>query len=459
METGKMDKEQKSLMVQKVDKTLLNAIYFCRDANKLFDLARHYGRFHWFNLTDTWSNIDLENYIYDLIAPKLPAFLPAESRSTITHVLSEGYDTGGHTPLCTGLIKAQKEHGDDVELIITRSATQSVINELRNARVPIKSTPATGVAQMLQLAQAFMQSKAVVLHINPDDIIACLATMIAERAGIQCYFVNHANIHFSYGPSQCSAVLEITASSWLSSQKYRQPKAQSFLGIPASNIDVEALRKSEIPEIGLNDPYFISVGTPLKYRFGSSNVFLEFIEFLCGKMKQKLMLIGTGDHPALANLSADARENLIAKGIVPRQQTLALMANAKAYIDSFPECDGTSVVNAMKLGLPIFGFRQSEGMYGEDFLAESFDQLCQKIKDFSSQGYDPELLETRRNFIATELSIQACCNRLNKTIDGEMCPVPYDFDPDKIDLDYYHKKWVETDDLFIPPVVQINKPS
>ncbi|WP_417811904.1 hypothetical protein [Thalassospira alkalitolerans] len=454
-----MDKEQKSLLVQKIDETLLNAIYSCRDANKLFDLARHYGCFHWFNLTDHWSHPDLENHIFNLIESRLPHFTPSENRTTVTHVLSEGYDTGGHTPLCVNLVKEQKAHNDDVELIITRSATQNIIDDLRKAQVPIKSSPATGVAQMLQLAQAFMQSKAVILHINPDDIITCLAVMIAERQGIPCYFVNHANIHFAYGPSQCSAILEITASSWLSSQQYRHPKSQSFLGIPASDLDIEALQKYGKADIVIDSPYFISVGTPLKYRFGSSNDFLEFIEFLCGKMKQKLLLIGPGDHAALASLSADARENLIAKGPIPREQTLALMANAKAYIDSFPECGGTSVVNAMRIGLPVFGFRQSEGMYGEDFLAESFDQLCQKIKDFLSKGYDQDIIKTRRNFIKTELSIQACCDRLNKTIEGQMCPIPYEFDPNKIDLDYYHKKWLETDDLYIPPAIKINKSS
>jgi hypothetical protein len=456
MKTGKMNKEKKSLLIDQIDKTLLDAIYSCRDTNKLFDLARHYGRFHWLNLTDRWSHIELENYIFKFIGSQIPDFKPAENRTTITHVLSEGYDTGGHTPLCINLIKEQKIRGDDVELIITRSATPSIITDLRTSDVPIKSSPATGAAQLLQLAQAFMRSKAVVLHIHPDDIIACLAVMISERAGIQCYFVNHANIHFSYGPSQCRSVLEITASSWLSSQKYRQPKAQSFLGIPATDIDIEALRKSEISNTSLEEPYFISVGTPLKYRFGSSNVFLEFIEFLCGRLKQKLILIGPGNHPALTTLSADARKNLIAKGVTPRQQTLALMANSKAYIDSFPECGGTSIVNAMKLGLPVFGFRQSEGMYGEDFLAESFDLLCQKVEEFLAHGYDQDIIETRKTFIDTEMSIPACCDRLLKTISGEMQPVPYDFNPIKIDLDYYHNKWLESDDLFVPPVIQIN---
>lgn len=452
-----MDKEQKSLMVQKVDEMLLNAIHSCRNANKLFDLARHYGRFHWFNLTDRWSHNDLENYIFNLIEPRLPQFTPAKNRTIVTHVLSEGYDTGGHTPLCVNLIKEQKAHGDDVELIITRSATQSIIDELRNAQVPIKSTPATGVAQMLQLAKAFMQSKAVVLHINPDDITACLAVMIAERSGIPCYFVNHANIHFAYGPSQCSAILEITASSWLSSQKYRHPKAQSFLGIPASDLDIEALRKTGTSEIDIDAPYFISVGTPLKYRFGSSNDFLEFIEFLCGKKKQKLLLIGPGDHAALINLSPDARNNLIVKGMVARDQTLALMANAKAYIDSFPEGGGTSVVNAMKLGLPIFGYRISEGMYGDDFLSASMADLQEKVSDFLTNGPDKTVLAERTSFIRSKMSISACRDRLLATINGERIPVPYDYDTGNMDLTFHHQKWKENTDLFIPPIINLNK--
>lgn len=450
-----MNNEQKSQLISQIDGALRQAIQSCRDANKLFNLARHYAQFHWLNLTECWEKADLENYIFKLIEPRLPAFTAQESRTKITHVISEAYDTGGHTPLCVNLVKEQKSRGDDVELIITRKATDTVIKNLQNANVPIKTYPDNGVSQMLALAKCFLQSKAVVLHINPDDIVVCLAVMIAERHGVPCYFVNHANIHFSYAPSQCTGILEITAASWLSSQKYRHPKSQSFLGIPASKTETNTLWQGRIEETGITGPYFISVGTPLKYRLGNSNDFPEFIEFLCGKMGQKLLMIGPGDHQKFAELSPDARKNLVVLGQVERDRTLALMAGAKAYIDSFPEGGGTSVVNAMKLGLPIFGCRISEGMYGDDFLSTSLPDLFARVSDFLTNGADQDLLDTRANFIKTQMSVSACVDRLLQTIDGKKIAVPYSYDTANMDLTFHHSRWLENHDLYIPPIINM----
>jgi hypothetical protein len=452
-----MNKLKKNNTVKQIDLTFLKAIIECNDPDKMLYLARYYGQFHWVNITDRWSAIPVEEHTYKLIAPMLSDIKCSDNRTSITHVISEGYDHGGHTPICVNLIKAQKQQGDAPQLYVTRHITQKIANELQQADVPIIQDSSKNVAQIRSLTETLLNSKAVVLHIHPDDIVACVAAMHAERCGIPCYFVNHANIHFSYGPSQCTAILEITGSSMLASQKYRSPKAQSFLGVPTSPQPVpeKDLTKADTT----NSSYFISVGTHNKYQFDKTDVFLNFIEFLCGTLDQKLKLVGPPNGPHFAKLSAKARSNLEVPGILDRTETLELVANSLAYIDSFPECGGTSVVNAMKIGLPIFGFRQSEGMYGEDFLADSFDGLCENIKDFLENGYDREILETRRNFIKNELSIQACLKRLNKTIEGQMCPIPYEFDPDKIDLDYYHKKWLDTDDLYIPPAIKINQPS
>jgi hypothetical protein len=450
-----MINEKKIELYKHIDLVFLQGMQECPDPNQLLELCRFYGQFHSLNLTDRWSNIPVENHVYKVMAPHLADLQTEGTPTRTTHVISEGYDCGGHTPICVNLLKTQKNRGDDVQLFVTRAITKNNFNELTAADIPLLRSPSQGVALLRSVTHTLLNSKAVILHIHPEDIISCIAAMHAERAGIPCYFINHANIRFSYGPAHCTALMEIMGSSWLASEKYRHPRALSFFGVPASPLPIppKDLEKPQDRE----DGYFISVGTENKFQFDKSDLFLNFIEFLCGELNQKLVLVGPKEHPKFAKLSDQARSNLSTLGMCTPNETLEHVAGSIAYIDSFPECGGTSVVNAMKIGLPLFGFRQHEGMYGEDFLSDSFDGLCNDIRDFLKNGYDSDRIKERRDFMNNEMSIEACLARLDKTMAGEMCPIPYDFDARKIDLNYHHKIWNETDDLFVPSVIKLNK--
>lgn len=450
-----MINEKKIQLCKHIDQVFLQGMLDCPDPNQLLQLCRFYGQFHSLNMTDRWSNIPVENHVYKVMEPYLADLQSVGTPTKITHVISEGYDFGGHTPICVNLLKAQKKRGEDVQLFVTRSITKNTYDDLNTTGIPLLRSAAEGVALLRDVTQTLLNSKAVVLHIHPEDIISCIAAMHAERTGIPCYFINHANIRFSYGPAQCTALMEITGSSWLASEKYRQPRALSFFGVPSSPLSI--LPKDLDASQNLEDGYFISVGSDNKFQFNTNDLFLNFIEFLCGELNQKLVLVGPKEHPKFANLSDQARSNLSAFGVLEHEETLKHVAGSIAYIDSFPECGGTSVVNAMKIGLPLFGFRQCEGMYGEDFLSESFDGLCKDIRDFLKNGYDTDLIKVRRDFMNNKMSIEACLARLDKTMAGEMCPIPYEFDASKIDLEYHHKIWNETDDLFVPPVIKLNK--
>tara|TARA_B100000123_G_scaffold271783_1_gene252481 strand:- start:300 stop:1661 length:1362 start_codon:yes stop_codon:yes gene_type:complete len=449
--------DQKHLLIKKIDATLMQAMLESINIPQLLKIAQQYGHFHWFNLTDRWENKAVENHIFKLVLPHLENLTRAKNPTKVTHVMSEGHNTGGHTPLCLNIVKEQKSRGREVEIFITKRATQKVIEEIKQSGITLKSFPDDGLPKLLELSKQFLQSKAIVLHINPNDIIATLAAMLAERNGIPCFFVNHANIHFSYGPAQCSAVLEITAASWLSTAKYRTPKSQSFLGIPAATVDRTTLTALNLGDLKPDHPYFVSVGTKNKYRLNSDTQFIDFVEFLCGQKKQKLLIVGPGDAPSFQTLSEAARKNLTVLGPTERQTTLALMANAIAYIDSFPEGGGSSVVNAMSLGLPIFGHRISEGMYGDEFLSPSMEDLFERVSHFIENGPDTAVVQERSDFIHEHMSIQACVDRLESTIDGENCPIPFDYSKFDMDLDFHHRAWLQTDNLIVPPIIKINQ--
>jgi hypothetical protein len=447
--------ENKQQLVSKIDGVILQAISNSSDITQVLNLAEHYGKFHWLNMTDRWACPELERHIFHMVEPIIGDLAVPSERTRTLHVLSEGYDTGGHTPLCVNLIKEQKRRKEDVVLSITRQATKKIIDDVSKSCIPIIHPEGTGIERLKSICNIFLSSKYVILHIHPDDILSALAAMIAERNGVRCYFVNHADIHFCYGPSSCSSILELTWTGWLASQKYRSPKRQSFLGIPSSTFNVEELKAvpdSTIPQF----PYFISVGGAQKYQLQQSTMFTDFVEYLCGNKNQKLVLVGPSDRTPFTNLTERAQNNISLLGLQDRIQTLRLMAASRAYIDSFPLGGGITVTDAIKMGLPVFGAKPTVGMYGDEYISENTRDLKNAIDLYLEAGIPDTSLKERAQFVDDHLSIGACTDRLERTIAGESLEIPYPCDTDSIDVTYYQKRWLEHDKIYIPPFIKIN---
>ena len=444
----------KEQLAIKIDGVLLQAIEKSEDLNQLFNLAEHYGKFHWLNTTSRWACPEVERHVFHKVSSAITTNGKTVTKGAITHVLSEGYDVGGHTPLCVNLAKEQAQRGEHVQLAITRNVTPNVASDIKQSGIATHICSGSHLEKLNSLANLFLQSKAVVLHIHPDDIVACCAAIFAEREGIPCLFVNHADIHFSYGPSQCSTVLEISAGSWLSTQAFRHPKSQSFLGIPCTDLNVS----NEPTEDKVTGNYFITVGGAHKYHLDNSTIFVDFVEELCGKLDEKLKIIGVGNATPFSKLSDKAKRNLEILGTQTRDATIRQMRNAKAYIDSFPEGGGTSVTNAMLLCLPIFGCKAKGGMFGDDYLSASTTELIDRIQHFRKDGPNIKKLQERAEFIRKTFSLKTCADRLESTIAGGRLQVPFDFQADEIDLTFYQKQWLSSERFYVPPFIKINSP-
>ncbi|HCK18550.1 MAG TPA: hypothetical protein DHW36_08545 [Thalassospira sp.] len=444
----------KEQLVAKIDGALLQAIEKSTDINQLINLAEHYGKFHWLNTTNRWACPQVERHVFNKVSSQIATNATPSNKSAVTHVLSEGYDVGGHTPLCINLAKEQAQRGENVQLAITRNVTSNVASDIKQSGISTHVCSGSHIEKINRLTNLFLQSKAVVLHIHPDDIVACCAAMFAEQAGIPCLFVNHADIHFSYGPSQCSTVLEISAGSWLSTQAFRHPKSQSFLGIPCADLNVSN-EPAENKDAG---NYFITVGGAHKYHLDNSTIFVDFVEELCGKLGEKLKIIGVGNATPFSKLSDKAKSNLELLGTQSRDATILQMKHAKAYIDSFPEGGGTSVTNAMLLCLPTFGCKAKGGMFGDDYLSDTPDELIVQIQHLTKDGPDTTKLQERAEFIRQTFSLKACADRLDAAITGAHVPVPFDFQAEEIDLTFYQKQWLSSERLYVPPFIKINAP-
>ena len=137
--------DNKQQLVSKIDGVILQAISNSQDIAQVLNLAEHYGKFHWLNTTDRWACPELERHIFQMVEPFIGELIVPSERTRTLHVLSEGYDTGGDTPLCVNILKEQKRRNEDVAIAITRQATKKVIDDLSNHSIPIVRAAHTGL--------------------------------------------------------------------------------------------------------------------------------------------------------------------------------------------------------------------------------------------------------------------------------------------------------------------------
>ena len=125
----------KEQLAIKIDGVLLQAIEKSEDLNQLFNLAEHYGKFHWLNTTSRWACPEVERHVFHKVSSAITTNGKTVTKGAITHVLSEGYDVGGHTPLCVNLAKEQAQRGEHVQLVITRNVTPNVASDIKQSGI------------------------------------------------------------------------------------------------------------------------------------------------------------------------------------------------------------------------------------------------------------------------------------------------------------------------------------
>ncbi|MCZ8514435.1 glycosyltransferase [Paenibacillus filicis] len=312
----------------------------------------------------------------------------------VLHILTQAYDTGGHTRLAWRWIERDTERKPVVVLThqhnlpIPQPLTESV-----KARGGVIHKFHVNASTLMQHAQMLYDIAAeadyVVCHIHPWDVIPVLA--FGNSGEIPIIFVNHADHMFFIGASSCNVVVNLRKSAELFCIERRGiEKMQSkILPIPLDGLSrqyspQEAKKKLGLPE---QEILLLSVAAGHKY---SPVAKIHFIETLLPLMikhpNTRLLIIGTRSIDRLQD--AQALTNGRIQVIDLRPDVSLYRQAADIYLDSFPFCSNTSLLESASYGIPVISYAPAifngAVLYGDHPSIENHMFLATNIEEYKN---------------------------------------------------------------------------
>jgi len=344
--------------IKKNIKNAIQEIYtLANDTKNIEDqlnMYQFYASSCWHNYTETFSHKEFEEKLITISENIID--IPINNSfddNHVLHVMTEAYEVGGHTRVVENWIKSADENQsiliNNKNLAIPTFLEYAVSS--KNGNIIINEAK-TFLEKANFLATIASKYKYIVLHHHPHDILPLLAfgTSLFIRP---VFFYNHADHIWGCGYSVCSLVMEIQMQGITHSVKYRGiPKEKTkFIGIP---LDLEL----NIQSNDLNEKIIITMANAYKFKSIVGLNFQNFIDSILSKdINIKYYIIGvSSDDPDWITLRKKYSNQLFLLGELVKDKVLPILSTATLYVDSFPIGSGTSMIEAMRLGIPSIAY-------------------------------------------------------------------------------------------------------
>ena len=415
------------------------------DLENALGLAKLYGNLVWNNHVHIYSATEIEDCLFQKLSNSkvFPKNQKLEKNGKILHVLSECYPSGGHTRVVEKLLSEDKIISLQ-DVVIVGICSKEILKKMRSSGATISFVKPRGTSAIVELASLMSNYSSVLLHINPDDIVATLAARAAHGAGTKIGLYNHADHCFTYGFSAAEIVFEVSIFGREVSKKYRPAYKWSFAGIPLNNPLTLGIDVAESIDKEVAEEYFLSSGPNYKYDFREGGAFACILESLIPELNKKCIVIGPGV------LSSDASTKL--KQFVRNGQLLILPAvkhsvyiqyliNCSFYLDSSPVTGGSAFPEAALFGKPCLGLTNAIMGYSpvDSIRSRTTEELVQKALT----------LNKKNTYLQVKLmrEVHMGCNVLDRIQaglnNGRCFLIPYDVDSEKLNVDFMTLKWAE----------------
>lgn len=284
---------------------------------------------------------------------------------TFLHVMTQGYETGGHTRVVERWIEnspANQQH--DVVFIVTSPA--SVVTRMmqstaeKNGAVHELNQKQSDCDKALELRRLASRYAYVILHVHMDDVVPLIAFGTTEFTRPIIFF-NHADHRFWLGCSIADAVAELREWGINISKTRRGINVPSLvLGIPITyRSNTQTVSKTEKRQaLGIPEKARVvtTVGGWHKYKPLFHLDFLKIAESLLQK-DASIHIIAIGPSyqhlPEWSKLEKQYGERFRVLGPLPPVQMFDYLRCSDLSLDSFPMSGGTALIDAITAGCPV----------------------------------------------------------------------------------------------------------
>ncbi|MEM0135475.1 MAG: hypothetical protein QXU18_09700 [Thermoplasmatales archaeon] len=323
--------------------------------------AHFAARNAWFNHPGLFFSDSLEKLLgsMSLIESNkitLPlSFTKRDSRSRILHIVSEMYDTGGHTRALLRWIENTRNFHNN-SIVITRQVIppKYVRDELSSLGVNYISLLGNGsnVLYRAGILRKLTEECAdyVILHTHPDDVVPILAYSKMETTPVLLF--NHADHVFWLGSSISDSILNIRDSALQLSVTRRGHNTNLILPIPLSIKNSDPVPNAK-EKLGIKEKKVIlTIASDYKFSpMDSYNYALFFSKFLEKRNDTILVIVGGQPNGNLKILKSAFPSKVLLVSPTPFIDIYKLAADV--YLDSFPLASLTSCLDAAMNNLPV----------------------------------------------------------------------------------------------------------
>jgi len=283
------------------------------------------------------------------------------------HVITESYDTGGHSSFVARWIDNTLESA--VHSVITTAQNNELPATLQNAVAKsggwycsLTELSANLVEQALLLRLlARNWADAIVLLIHPFDPIPLVAFGI--EGGPPIILCNHADHAFWLGSGIADVTVDYHSSATKLNQERRGIKNAKLLPIPLAKSSPISHSTKLRESLGFSnqDVVLLTVGRAEKfYPFGGYDFLEVMVRFLNKHPNAKLVAAGPKPRGKWEDASVRVDGRIQALGTVERQELEKYYTIADVYVASFPCGSGTALLEAAMHNLPIVGLHLRE---------------------------------------------------------------------------------------------------
>ncbi len=340
-----------------------NAVERCDDPPRLLELSEFLGNYQWNCHGGSFAMASVEEALRSRIrvkAARFPGISPRVEGRTL-HVLTEAYAVGGHTRLAHRWIDLMES--DRHAVVLTRQQTPLDPAWVRpeGRDVPILDLfQGGGVSRQdrtSQLMGLFQEARRVILHIHPDDAVSVAAAH--QVPGADFHFLNHADHVAWLGASIPMTLLNLRqAGKQLAASRRNIPGSVSGvvpLPIPAPRpVDREAARR----QLGLaeDEVLLLTIATGYKFLPVEGRSLEKALDRVLRRPRVRLIAVGPDrEHPVFSRLERDHPGQVSALGVMSNPDVYR--AAADVYLDSYPFCSPTSMLESANLGTPVLSFQ------------------------------------------------------------------------------------------------------
>ena len=315
------------------------------------------------NSTGSFRNIRAEEMLHDIgkkYVNKQYEYCP--KKNEVLHVVTEVYNTGGHTRLLNNVIKFdnKRKHSllinNDKNIFVPTWLEES-IRSSGGKIITNESDKYVDKARVLRKLSYSYDN--VILYTHPFDIIPSIA--FAEKVNSRIMYYNHADHIFNIGGEIADCILDLSEEGSWFTKNIRKLDKSLICPIPIEEMKKQIQisdRKSILNKIGIDDvdkKIVLSIASSYKYRVIDGYNFPEFAVKLANNMDINFLIVGPSVNELVwkdAFIKSNGRVKAL--GILQKEELEQIESIADVYIDSFPMNSYTCSLEAAEKNIPVF---------------------------------------------------------------------------------------------------------